>query len=92
MIRQIVRIVIESGHTHIIANAPEPLKPLYTKVGFIALNYQWKEEFEESKAKESLLILDAKGILTGEVLIEKFIWNKIYSRVSHYLGLANTET
>jgi len=92
MIRQIVRIVIESGHTHIIANAPEPLKPLYTKVGFIALNYQWKDEFEESKAKESLLILDAKGILTGEVLIEKFIWNKIYSRVSHYLGLTNTET
>lgn len=92
MIRQIVRIVIESGHTHIITSSPEALKPLYTKVGFVALSLPWKEAYSAQKEKESLLILDAKGILTGEIVIEKFIWNKIYSRVSHYLGLANKET
>ena len=62
MIRQIVRIVIESGHTHIITCAPEALKPLYTKVGFVPLNVNWKEEFSEEKLKDSVLMLDAKGI------------------------------
>ncbi|APJ03167.1 hypothetical protein [Silvanigrella aquatica] len=91
MIRQIVRIVIESGHTHIFTSAPPLLKDLYLKVGFLPIKLNWKSNFVSQKDKESTLLLDAKGILTGEVVIEKFIWNKIYSRVAKYLGISQEE-
>ena len=89
MIRHVVRIVIESGNTHILTSSPEALKQLYLKVGFQPINITWKQDVSESKSKESPLLLDAKGILTGEVIIEKFVWNKVYSRISKYLGLSN---
>ncbi|WGL59163.1 GNAT family N-acyltransferase [Pigmentibacter sp. JX0631] len=91
MIRQVVRIVIESGHTHIVTSSPEPLIPLYTKVGFQVLDVPWKSKYSTIKSKESILFLDAKGILSGEIVIEKFIWNKIYSRVANYLGITTKE-
>jgi PilZ domain len=89
MIRHVVRIVIESGNTHILTSSPEALKQLYLKVGFQPINITWKSDVSESKSEESPLLLDAKGILTGEVIIEKFVWNKVYSRISKYLGLSN---
>ncbi len=91
LIRQVVKIVIESGHTHVVTSAPEPLKPLFIKVGFQLLNVPWKKQYSEIKGKETLLFLDAKGILSGEIPIEKFIWNKIYSRVANYLGITQKE-
>lgn len=91
MIRQVVRIVIESSHTHVVTSAPEPLKPLFLKVGFQALDIPWKKNYKESKSKETLLFLDAKGILSGDIVIEKFIWNKIYYRVANYLGIVAKE-
>lgn len=89
MIRHIVRIVIESGNTHILTSSPEALKQLYLKVGFQPINVTWKSDVRERKSKESALLLDARGILTGDVIIEKFVWNKVYSRISKYLGLSN---
>ena len=55
----------------------DKFKDLYLKVGFLPIKLNWKPEFAVQKEKESTLLLDAKGILTGEVVIEKFIWNKI---------------
>lgn len=87
MIRHIVRIVIESGNTHLLTTSPEALVPLYLKVGFQPLEMNWKKNIPESKTFEKPLLLDAKGILSGEIIMDKFLWNKIYSRIANYLGL-----
>ncbi|WP_186645825.1 hypothetical protein [Fluviispira vulneris] len=86
MIRHVVRIVIESGHTHILTSAPIALKQLYMRVGFQPVQLAWKSDVSEKKTKETPLILDAKGILANDVVIDKFIWNKIYSPIAKHLG------
>ncbi|KAB8031881.1 GNAT family N-acyltransferase [Fluviispira multicolorata] len=88
MIRHVVRIVLESGHTHILTSAPVALKQLYMRVGFQPVQLAWKSETNEKKSKETPLMLDAKGILSKEVVIDKFIWNKIYSTIAKHLGFS----
>ena len=87
MIRQIVRIVIQSNHTHIITSVPENLKPLFTKVGFQQIQLAWKENISSEKKSESILMFDIKKVISGEVIIDKFIWNKVYYKIFKHLGL-----
>ncbi|WP_338637096.1 hypothetical protein [Spirobacillus cienkowskii] len=87
MIRQIVRIVIQSNHTHILTSVPESLKSLFTKVGFQPLQLSWNENIRDEKKLETILMLDVKGIISGEIIIDKFIWNKVYYKIFKHLGL-----
>jgi predicted GNAT family N-acyltransferase len=87
LIRHIIRIAVESGHSHIVTSAPRALKQLYLKVGFQVLNLQWKEDVDAKKRFETPMILDAKNILHGDLIIDKFVWNKIYAPVAKHLGI-----
>lgn len=86
LIRHIIRITVESGHSHILTSSPPALKQLYLKVGFQPLELTWKAEVDEKKKKESPMLLDAKNILKGDLIIDKFVWNKIYAPVARHLG------
>jgi hypothetical protein len=90
LVRHIIRIAVESGHTHILTSSPPALKQLYLKVGFQPLELEWKPEVAENKRKETPMLLDAKSILKGDLPIDKVVWNKIYAPVARHLGYTNT--
>ena len=41
----------------------------------------------DEKKSETILMLDVKGIISGEIIIDKFIWNKVYYKIFKHLGL-----
>lgn len=87
LVRNIIRITVESGHTHILTSSPPALKNLYLKVGFQPLQLSWKLDLDVSKLKETPLLLDAKNILKGDLIIDKLVWAKIYGPVAKHLGM-----
>ncbi len=85
--RHIIRIALESGHSHLLTSAPAALKQLYLKIGFQPLPLVWKKDVEESRKKEYPMLLDAKSILKGDYILDKAVWNKIYAPVAKHLGI-----